>query len=214
MINNNNRNIVTLNVGYTITLSLLIALIFKKNLEDFSSWVFVIPKVVTVQVATIVFFNKYLWKFRIFREWLVAFPDMNGTWMGTIKSDYINPETKKRVNPVPCMLVIKHKYKNIHINLYTAESRSYSFSEEIKFDKDKHLKRLSYSYTNEPKTLLDYRSTSHKGTVILNLINDNELIGYYYTDRSTKGEMTFKFYSKDFFDKLPEGLPKHPMSKQ
>lgn len=214
MINNSKRNIVTFNVGYTITLSLLIAWIFKKNLGEFSTWVFVIPNVVTVQFTTILFFDNYLWKCRIFSKWLVSFPDMSGTWVGTLKSDYINPETKKRVNPIPCMLVIKHKFKKISINLYTAESISYSFSEEINFDSDKQLKRLSYSYTNEPITLLDYRSTSHRGTVILSLINDNELIGYYYTDRSTKGEMSFKFYSKDFLDKLPEELPKHPMSKQ
>jgi hypothetical protein len=214
MINNNRRVIVTFNVIYTIALSLLTALIFRKNLGDLSSWVFIIPKVITVQAASILLFNSYLWKLRIFKKWLVAFPDLSGTWLGTLKSDYVNPNTKNRVNPIPCMLVIKHRYKNIRIRLQTAESISYSFSEEIEFDNEKHQKRISYSYTNEPNTLLDYRSNSHRGTVVLGLINDNELIGHYYTDRKTKGEMSFKFHTKSLLDQLPEGLPEHPMSNR
>lgn len=214
MINNNRRGIVTFNVIYTVALSFLTALIFKKSLGELSSWAFIIPNVITVQVASILLFNNFLWKFRIFRKWLVAFPDLSGTWLGTLKSDYVNPETKNRVNPIPCMLVIKHKYKKIRIILQTAESISQSFSEEIEFDSDKHQKRISYSYTNEPNTLLDYRSNSHRGTVVLALINDNELIGHYYTDRKTKGEMSFKFYTKESLDKLPQVLPEHPMSNK
>jgi len=214
MIMDSKRNIVAFNTFYTIILSIIIALIFGKSLGDVSSWLFVIPKVITVQLISILLFNKYFWKCKIFRKWLVAFPDMSGTWIGLLKSNYINPKTKKRVDPIPCMLVIKHKFKKININFYSGESISYSFSEELNFDSNRHLKRLSYSYTNEPSTLLDYRSTSHKGTTILNLVNDNELIGYYYTDRTTKGEMSFNFHSKEFLDKIPTELPKHPLQTQ
>jgi len=213
MITTNRRSIISFYVIYTTVLSLLIATVFGRSLGEISAWLFVIPKVITIQLFTVILFNNSLWKLKIFRKWLVTFPDLTGTWLGSLQSSYVNPETNERVDTIACMLVIQHKFKKIHLNLHTGESISYSFSEEINFDPERNLKRLSYSYTNEPRTLLDYRSNSHKGTVILNLIDGNKLKGYYYTDRSTKGELEFTFKTKKLMDKLPENCVHHPMDE-
>lgn len=214
MIINSRRAIITFIVVYTIILSILVSLIFSKSLGELSAWMVVIPNVITIELVSVVLFTNFLWKLKVFRKWLIAFPDMTGTWIGELKSNYVNPDTGKKVEPISCMLVIKHKFNKINVKLYTNESISYSFSEELDFDSDKQLKRLSYSYTNEPNTLLDYRSANHRGTSILNLIGENRLKGYYYSDRATKGEIVFDYHCKEPLDELPESTPLHPMNRE
>src|SRR2546430_12587044 len=37
-------------------------------------------------------FVVYGWRLPIFRKWLVPFPDLNGTWQGSIQTTWKNPE--------------------------------------------------------------------------------------------------------------------------
>lgn len=198
----------------TVLLTFLLALIFDKNLGDISSWLFVFPKVIAIEALTFWLFHSFLWKWKIFRKWLVLFPNLGGTWIGEIQSDYIDPKTNKQIKPIPCMSIVVHRFNQINFKIKTIESESISFSEQLQFDKTSHSKRITFSYVNDPNLLLDYRSDSHKGTTILKLVGEDKMEGYYFTSRGTKGLIILRRYSKKMLDELPKEIAKHPMKNK
>jgi hypothetical protein len=197
-----------------VILIFLLALIFDKNLGDISSWLFVVPKVIAIEATSFWLFLIFLWKCRLFKKWLVLFPDLGGTWIGEIHSDYLDSKTDKQIKPIPCMSIIVHKFNQIKFKIITLESESISFSEQLYFDKSSNTKRITYSYSNDPNLLLDYRSETHKGTVILNLIGDDKMEGYYFTSRGTKGKISLKKHCKKLLEELPPEFAKHPMKNK
>ena len=60
------------------------------NVKDFFG---LVPKVVTIDLLIVTVFVKWGWKLTLFRGWLVPFPDLNGSWLGYIYSDWKNPDT-------------------------------------------------------------------------------------------------------------------------
>ncbi|QWA09136.1 hypothetical protein GTU79_16880 [Sodalis ligni] len=52
-----------------------------------------VPKVVSIDILVVAAFIKWVWKFKIFRGWLVPFPNLNGSWVGFIYSDW---KTRRR----------------------------------------------------------------------------------------------------------------------
>lgn len=195
----------------TVLLTFLLSLLFDKNLEEITSWIFIIPKVIALEALTIWLFQTYFWKWKIFRKWLVLFPNLKGTWIGEFQSDYIDQKTNKQIKPIPCMSIVVHRFNQINFKIKTVESESISFSEQLQFDKTSHSKRITFSYVNDPNLLLDYRSESHKGTTILKLVGEDKMEGYYFTSRGTKGLIILRRYSKKMLDELPKEVAIHPM---
>jgi len=142
------------------------------------------------------------------------FPDLGGTWIGEIQSDYLDPKTEQKVKPIPCMSIVVHKFNQIKFKIVTLELESISFSEQLYFDKSSSTKRITYCYTNDPNLLLDYRSDAHKGTGILNLIGYDKLEGYYFTSRGNKGKISLKRHCKELLEELPLKIAKHPMKNK
>ncbi len=54
-----------------------------------------LPDVVTVFVVICFMFTKWLWRWKMFRGWIVLVPDIQGTWSGELQSTWINPSTNK-----------------------------------------------------------------------------------------------------------------------
>ena len=62
------------------------------DLSKISDFFGLIPEVVTLDLIAITIFVKWLWRWEWFRGWLVPFPDLNGTWLGEIRSEWIDQE--------------------------------------------------------------------------------------------------------------------------
>ncbi len=182
------------------------------NVKDFLK---VLPKVVTVDMVLIGLFIKYAWKWRIFRGWLVPFPNLNGTWTGHIYSDWINPETGKRSEPIPTMLCIYQSFSQTNCVMHTGEMKSYSIAEGFNINQDQQIKQLSYIYTSKTRALLSERNPQHDGAMIFDIIGENnkKLSGKYWTERKTKGEIKVSFYSKKILDELPNNQSGHPVTE-
>lgn len=97
-----------------------------KTVEDLWSALAIAYKTIPLVLVVGVFVN-WAWRWRIFRGWLVPFPDLNGTWQGTIQSRWTNPETGEVPGPIPVVLTIKQSFTRISCVMRTAEmiSRSY-----------------------------------------------------------------------------------------
>jgi len=214
--NMKNQNIKN-SVYVLVTLSALswiaIAKINEIDLSVAASFFSLIPKVVTIDVIFIFLFTKWGWKIPIFRNWLVPFPNLSGTWTGLIYSSWNNPDTDDRPDPIPVMLTIKQSFFHISCRMTTSEMESQSYIEGFQISEERQVKKLAYTYTSKPRILLNNRSVPHDGSIIFSILESPErkLHGSYWTERKTVGEIKLEFKSKRCFDELPSDLNYHPV---
>ena len=150
--------------------------------------------VTAITIASWVFCNK-AWKWKLFRKWLVVIPDLNGIWEGTLTSDWANPETGEKLDPIKATLTIKQSLFKISCALTTGESSSRSIASELIVDSDNQLCRLVYTYQSDPDQTIQERSRIHYGTAMLTIKDDETMLsitGAYWTGRHTSGHMVFK----------------------
>ena len=178
------------------------------DLSKISDFFGLIPEVITLDLIAITIFVKWLWRWERFRGWLVPFPDLNGTWLGEIRSEWIDQEKCKKIPPIPAMLTVRQTFFSTSCVMQTKEMRSDSYGEEFQIDEERQIKQFIYSYVSRPKISLQERSNIHHGTVLFEVIGSPKmkLKGRYWTDRKTIGEMEFIFHSKKIFEELPENL--------
>ena len=178
------------------------------DLSKISDFFGLIPEVVTLDLIAIIIFVKWLWRWKWFRGWLVPFPDLNGTWSGEIRSEWIDREKSKKIPPIPAMLTVRQTFLYTSCVMKTKEMRSDSYGEEFQIDDERQIKQFIYSYISRPKISLQEHSNIHYGTVLFEAIESPKmkLKGIYWTDRKTIGEMEFIFHSKKILEELPEDL--------
>lgn len=173
-----------------------------------------IPIVVTLDTLTIYIFVKWLWKWNKLYPWLVPFPNLNGTWRGFLKSNWVCPETNKNPEKIPTILTINQSFTHVSCVMRTGEMCSESFSAEICIDPLSKKIDLVYSYKSTPNADIRHRSQLHFGTVKLDIVGENKkLVGEYWTSRETTGFIDLEFWKNKKFDKYPKELGAHPMSE-
>ena len=167
-----------------------------------------LPTVVSIDAIIWLFFAKWGWKNRIFHNWLVPFPCLEGTWEGTIQSTWINPETGTTPNSIPIILVIRQSFMSISCVMHSQEMISRSYSADFLIDLENNLKKITYTYTSTPRTIVRNRSIVHDGTALLDIITNplHSLRGEYWTNRKSTGEIDLKFRSKELLQSFPEDL--------
>lgn len=202
-------------VGVSAIAWFSLAYISGLDLSKIKDFFWLIPKIVSIDLLIIAVFVKWGWKLKIFRGWLVPFPNLNGTWTGLIYSDWKNPETGEKPAPIPVMLTVNQSFFHISCILCTSEMESSSYTEGFLIDSERQLKKIAYSYTSKPRLSLIERSIPHDGTAVFQIIEKpkQKLKGRYWTERLTKGEIVLEYYSKEIFEELPESLGEHPVTE-
>lgn len=213
-----------LNIKVFIYILLIISAFFWYGLSRMSGqdisklWDFLklLPKVVTADLLIFFIFARWGWKLKFFQGWLVLFPDLNGTWQGTIQTSWKNPNTNLSPGPIPVILTIKQSFTHISCVMRTAEMSSYSFAEDFRLDGQNQIKQIIYSYNSNPKLTVGDRSVPHFGTIILDIISTprRKLIGQYWTARKSTGDVELIYREKRLLDDLPKDLGAHPMAKK
>ncbi len=165
---------------------------------DFWSAAKKIPLAIAVYAIIGIIFTKYLWRLSILQGWLIKIPDLQGTWRGELKSEWVNADTELGTNPIPVILVIRQTFSDIKCTLMTAESISYSVTADIDKAYGGDDLYLSYNYTNRSKATIRDRSPIHDGAVMLKIIKKPHLLleGEYWTSRKTIGEISLRFEAK------------------
>ncbi|MEE4790881.1 hypothetical protein V2K52_25540 [Pseudomonas alliivorans] len=202
-------------VGVSAVAWFAIAYFSKLDLSKVFDFFGLIPKVVSIDLLVIAIFVKWGWKLKIFRGWLVPFPNLNGSWIGLIYSDWTNPETGAKPPPIPVMLTVNQSFFHINCVMRTGEMESSSYSEGFQINPDRQIKILSYLFDSKPRLSLNTRSIPHDGAAVFQIIEKQQkkLVGRYWTERLTKGEIILQFHSCELLDELPEDLGAHPVTE-
>ena len=99
--------------------------------------------------------------------------------------------------------------------MYTSEMESSSYSEGFLIEPERQIKNIAYAYTSRPRLSLNERSVPHDGTAVLKIIEKpkRKLVGRYWTERLTKGEIVLQYHSEEILEELPEELGEHPVTE-
>ena len=152
--------------------------------------------VVGILVSFGLAFELLLWRHPWLHGWFVKRPDLRGTWRVELQSDWIDPTTQARVPVIVCYAGIAQTLSTFQMHLMTPESESWFIAERISSSPSGVGYQVAGVYTNKPQThLRGDRSQIHQGGLILDTHGranrPDTLTGEYWTDRKTKGQMTF-----------------------
>lgn len=161
---------------------------------------------ITIVYFVIVLFDKFGWHLKIFRNWLVHRPDLRGSWKATLHSEWENPDTGDRIEPIEAYVVIRQTLFGLVMRLYTSKSKSVSLTYSIKEEPD-GLFELSLVYRNTPK--IEYQgveSEMHHGSLLVDVNSDvpKRLVGHYWTDRRTRGTIELDWCSRDHYESFED----------
>lgn len=141
----------------------------------------------SIVLATIfmTLFNKWLWKKKPFYFFAEGLPVLAKHYRGTITFIWDDKEQTRSSE-----IWINQTFLNVSVKFGTNESISNSITASIEINNNEH--QLIYTYLNTPRAELQNRSAIHYGTAMISIDNPKELIGNYYTSRTTRGSMIFQ----------------------
>jgi len=167
--------------------------------------------VVSVISLIVLLFNKYIWAWKIFNGWYVKRPDIRGTWLVELQSNWIEPTTNEVIPPIKAFIVVRQTLTSLSFRLMTKESKSRSIAYNIEVQEEDTLFKLVGIYRNEPNiNLQGLRSDIHYGSFSLDIHGNpvDELEGFYWTDRGTKGTMKLLKRNSEFYNTFDEAEKK------
>ena len=182
-----------LHVGALIGLALLAWILVLWVRGNQLSWEYLWPYglVVSTLSFVVVIFERWGWAGKFLHGWFVKRPDLRGSWCVDLKSEWVNPETGKKVAPIVCYMAVRQSLTTLSMRLMTAESNSWFIAHKIVEEND-GVFLVTGVYTNTPKLeLRGDRSEIHYGALLLRVLGDPpiSLEGHYWTDRNSHGSM-------------------------
>jgi len=201
-------------LGFSAGVFLLLAILEGADQQNLWSIVRLVPQVVTADSVLITLFVTRWWRWRVLQNWLVPFPDLDGSWDGFIQTTWVNPETGKTPGRIPVLLAIRQSFTQISCVMHTAEMSSHSYAADFILDEPGQIRRLVYSYRSSPRPTVAHRSPPHDGTIVFDIVVKprRALDGRYWTERKTTGEIHLHFRTKQRLERLPSDLHDHPVS--
>ncbi len=156
------------------------------------AWVRVIAWAAFAALLAWTVFDLWGWRLRpILRTWIER-PDLHGTWRATIRSNWTDPTTGKRLDAIEAYMVIRQSYRSIRLQLMTAESVSEVLEASVlRAGNDRY--RIAAIYRSSP-TRAPRSDEQHVGTLMLDVPGKRPkiLLGHYATDRRTEGTIELR----------------------
>ncbi len=144
----------------------------------------------TVVLMLVVVFWNFLWnKVPFISNWL--FPNLSGDWNFEIKWQGICDESKSGKKSGTAK--IRHTLFDLKISVDTDDSKS-EVIDATPYKSSTKEKYLRYIYKNERQNTESRTNINHNGVVPQLKISDdfNTMEGDYFTDRGTKGQVSFR----------------------
>ncbi|MDX6154466.1 hypothetical protein [Marinococcus sp. PL1-022] len=187
-------------IFYFIVGLVFIAIWFMRGFEGSISIIFISifsAGGITITLDHIVL-RKIIWKkWPNLLKFLVPIPYLGGEWKGILKSSYVDPETQEKAGMIEARIKITHDFDSIHVFHETNQSYSSSYMSGIVEqgpNSSESEKFLYYLFANNADKNRD-KNPPHEGTVKLRIKTeengDLKLMGHYWTNRKTIGEICF-----------------------
>ena len=176
-------------------------------------WTFLsklLSQTTTISLVLIFVFDRWLWK--ALPEWILGIPKVYGTWKGKIEySQLVENDTMQNGTVEPFFLCIHQNFCSLTVQAISEKSDSISTVARLK--KGTTVWEIIYAYDNAPALQHQAISRRHRGAATIQIQssgNDRKLVGEYWTDRWSQGQMTLDAYSKRCVTNFSEALKIFP----
>lgn len=155
---------------------------------------------ISVPLSLLGIFDRYFWCLPGINKLFASPPNVQGTWKGEINSHWVNPETGQTPPPIEVYAVVRQTYSSINVGMFTKESASGTLTASITEKDGKCV--IQALYSNTPDLQFRSRSPIHHGSFIMQVVGipPQSLRGSYWTDRGSKGEISFSQRTNLLFD--------------
>lgn len=159
------------------------------------SWLRFYSLAVSLAAGLLWAWEHLLWRLPIFQLVSGVVPDLRGTWKGQLVSLWNDPATGKTPVPRRAYLVVRQSATSLSLTLLTSESSSRSSLASV--DVTSAPATVEYQFLNRPQLSVEARSRIHHGAAFLEVVGApaKRLVGRYWTDRDSKGELIFDLRS-------------------
>lgn len=164
--------------------------------------------VIGVLVALGQLLDRFLWRWRWLHGWFVFRPDLQGTWLVSLHSNWRAPDGNK-VPEVRCFMSVTQTLSTLQMHLMTPESESWLIADAVLPSRNGNGYQVVGVYTNQPHVhLRGDRSEMHRGALVLDTHGPSwrpdSISGEYWTDRSTTGTMVFSCRHNQVFTRFED----------
>ncbi len=189
-------------VFISIALAAIIAVIYLYTLSSDLTLPYIGRAVSFGITLTTLFWTYYFttgWKWKI-SNWIFYRPNINGTWSGTIISDYVDTNGNK-VPPIEFYIVIRQSFIKLHFTTFTKDFVGVSYSETFALNEDKGLKNVAYLYKKDSTQSNDEHLREGATELRLILGKDEKILeGKYWSNSKTQGTVSVTQISEKHVD--------------
>jgi hypothetical protein len=159
----------------------------------------------SVVALTLLVYDRYIWRWSVIRRF-TGRPLLAGTWRGVVKSSYVHADGR-RAGDIRTVIRVTQTASSVTVTLFSAESTSTSQQASLTCLPDGRWS-LWWTYENTPRPSVRDRSDRHIGSAVVELggSHGEVLVGEYFTDRMTRGELAFGEWSPDRFGSAQAAL--------
>lgn len=165
----------------------------------------------TAAVLALILWDLFLWRLPFVQKFTRR-PDLRGLWTVELipTKDSVIPEGGDR-GPIPAFMEIRQTFWSLHARLYSAQSASTSSAASWLPTFETDVDSLTYVYANVPRMSESHRSMRSTGSCTLEptVLKPTEMLGTYFTDRFTKGDMKCNFVDRSKGHAFFEAATKH-----
>ena len=163
---------------FIVPFNIILTVLGVSWITGFNIWVIlknlsIIGIITIISIRFFLFINKRLWKFKFFKILLDSPPNLNGKWEGEIINTKDNKSQKME-------MFIDQTYLEVYVKVLVERGDSITWvGDIIKIN------------NNDWELIWNWRSSNEKGefsgTTILNILNEEKMEGFYYTNSNIDG---------------------------
>jgi len=151
-----------------------------------------------------IFYLRWGWRLPILSR-LFGKADLNGTWLGTLTSDWKNLNGQG-VGSRDFVIVVRQSFLSLHFTTFTDSFIALSDAERFWTDPERGIKRVVYLYTQDCTALGD--EGNREGVTELRVEGEPPscLIGRYWSNTKTNGRIEVRRISRKQVDSFSEAI--------